>query len=94
VFFRAKPFYDDYTGRRDAGLRNIIEQEREGFKMSKHTAMFRKAAGAAGVAEAGIRAMEKGKILLYQGGFTKLAGIGTRIAPRSLTRKLARKMNH
>ena len=43
---------------------------------------------------AGIRAMERGKVLLYQGAFTKLAGLGARIAPRSVTRKFARKMNH
>ena len=56
--------------------------------------MFRKAASAATVAEAGIRAMERGKVLLYQGAFTKLAGLGARIAPRSVTRKFAGKMNH
>ena len=62
--------------------------------MKNGSAMFRKAASAATVAEAGIRAMERGKVLLYQGAFTKLAGLGARIAPRSVTRKFARKMNH
>jgi hypothetical protein len=38
--------------------------------------------------------MERGKVLLYQGAFTKLAWLGARIAPRSVTRKFARKMNH
>ena len=62
--------------------------------MKSGSTMFRKAASAASVAEAGIRAMEKGKALLYQGLFTKLAGLGARIAPRAVTRKFARKMNH
>ena len=62
--------------------------------MKNGSSMFRKAASAATVAEAGIRAMERGKVLLYQGAFTKLAGLGARIAPRSVTRKFAGKMNH
>ena len=62
--------------------------------MKSGSTMFRKAASAASVAEAGIRAMEKGKALLYQGLFTKLAALGARIAPRAVTRKFARKMNH
>ncbi len=62
--------------------------------MKKGSAMFRKAASAASVAEAGIRAMEKGKVLLYQGPFTKLMGFGVRIVPRSVARKFALKMNH
>ena len=62
--------------------------------MKSGSTMCRKAASAASVAEAGIRAMEKGKALLYQGLFTKLAALGARIAPRAVTRKFARKMNH
>lgn len=62
--------------------------------MKNGSKMFHKAASAAEVAASGIRAMEKGKVLIYQGAFTKLMSIGTRIAPRSLTRKLARNMNH
>lgn len=62
--------------------------------MKSGSQMFRRAASAAEVAKSGIKAMEKGKVLLYQGTFTKLMSFGTRIAPRYLTRKLARKMNH
>ncbi len=62
--------------------------------MKSGSTMFRKAASAASVAEAGICAMDKGKALLYQGLFTKLAALGARIAPRAVTRKFARKMNH
>ena len=62
--------------------------------MKNGSTMFRKAASAATVAKAGFRAMERGKALLYQGAFTKLVGLGARIAPRSVTRKFARKMNH
>ena len=62
--------------------------------MKGGSVMFRKAASAAAVAGEGIRAMEKGKVLLYQGTSTKLMGFGARIAPRSVTRKFARQMNH
>lgn len=62
--------------------------------MKSGSVMFRKAASANGVAKAGIRAMEKGSVLLYQGAFTKLMNVGSRIAPRGITRKFARKMNH
>ena len=62
--------------------------------MKGGSVMFRKAASAAAVAGEGIRAMEKGKVLHYQGTFTKLMGFGARIAPRSVTRKFARQMNH
>lgn len=62
--------------------------------MKSGSAMFRKAASANEVAKAGIRAMEKGRVLLYQGAFTKVMNIGSRIAPRGITRKIARKMNH
>ena len=62
--------------------------------MKAGSAMFRKAASAGDVAEAGIRAMERGRTLLYQGAFTKAVNIGARIAPRALARKIARKMNH
>jgi len=40
------------------------------------------------------RAGRVGKTTIYQGAFTKLTGIGERIAPRSFTRKFAGKMNH
>ena len=47
--------------------------------MKKGAVMFRKAADAGSVAAAGIRAMEKGKALCYQGFFTKTMSIGARI---------------
>lgn len=43
--------------------------------MNKGAVMFRKAADAGSVAAAGIRAMEKGKALCYQGFFTKIMSI-------------------
>jgi len=43
---------------------------------------------------AAIRALEKGKALCYPGAFPKLLSFGTRLDPRALTRKFARKMNH
>ena len=48
---------------------------------------------AGSVAAAGIRAMEKGKALCYQGFFTKTMSIGARIMPRAVTRYFAHKMN-
>jgi len=62
--------------------------------MKVGSSMFRKAAAASDVAEDGIRAMEKGRVLHYQGAFTKLMNVGSRIAPRAITRKFAGKMNH
>lgn len=61
--------------------------------MKKGAVMFRKAADAGSVAAAGIRAMEKGKALCYQGFFTKTMSIGARIMPRAVTRYFAHKMN-
>ena len=61
--------------------------------MGKGSRMFRRAASPSKVAEDGIRAMEKGRVLVYEGAFTKLANAGSRIAPRALTRFFARKMN-
>ncbi len=61
--------------------------------MGKDSRMFKRAASPSKVAEDGIRAMEKGRVLVYEGAFTKLASVGSRIAPRFLTRRLARSMN-
>jgi short-subunit dehydrogenase len=55
--------------------------------------MFKRAASPSRVAEDGIRAMEKGRVLVYEGAFTKLASVGSRIAPRALTRFFALKIN-
>ena len=49
--------------------------------MKSGSQMFRRAASAAEVAKSGIKAMEKGKVLLYQGTFTKLMSFGTRLHP-------------
>lgn len=62
--------------------------------MDSGSVMFRKAASAADVAADGIRAMEHGQVLCYQGLFTKFMNIGARLLPRTLTRKFAKKMNH
>ncbi len=62
--------------------------------MKTGSAMFRHAADATAVARDGMKAMHQGKVLCYQGAFTKLMSIGSRLAPRYLTRKIARKMNH
>ena len=61
--------------------------------MRKGSRMFKRAASPSRVAEDGIRAMEKGRVLVYEGAFTKLASVGSRIAPRALTRFFALKIN-
>ncbi len=55
--------------------------------------MFKKAAKAEDVAKAGIRALQKGKALCYQGSFTKWMGFLCRLVPRSVTRRYAAKMD-
>ena len=45
------------------------------------------------VAEAGYKAMMQKKVLRYYGISTKLMNIGARIAPRSISRKFAGKIN-
>lgn len=45
------------------------------------------------VAEAGYKAMMQKKVLRYYGISTKLMNIGARIAPRSISRKFAKKIN-
>ncbi len=62
--------------------------------MNQGSTMFKKAASAEDVAKAGVRAMEKGKVLCYQGAFTKAMSFGVRLIPRSIARRFARKMNH
>lgn len=61
--------------------------------MKRNAVMFRKAANASEVAKVGFRAMEKGRALCYYGAFVKLASLGARLVPRSITRKFAKKMN-
>ena len=62
--------------------------------MGNKSTMFRFAKNADRVAIACYDAMQNGKVLLYEGAFVKLMNIGSRIAPRSITRKFAQKMNH
>ena len=62
--------------------------------MKSGSAMFRHAVSAAEVALAGVRAMAKGKALSYPGVYPKLLSFGTRIGPRSVTRKFAKIINH
>ncbi len=62
--------------------------------MKSGSMMFRKAASAEDVAEAGIKALEEGRVLCYPGVFVKTVNILSRLAPRSVTRKFAERMNH
>ena len=55
--------------------------------------MFRNAASAEKVAKAGYIAMMRGQAVSYHGAFTKAMNIGSRLVPRSVSRKFARKMN-
>ena len=68
-----------------------FEQAAE-MKNSKMFTFF-KPATAKEVAEAGFIACEKGKTLKYYGMPTKLMNIGARLAPRSVGRKFAMKIN-
>ncbi len=61
--------------------------------MGKGSKMFKKAAKPEDVAKAGIRALRLGKVLCYQGSFTKWMGFLCRLAPRSVTRRYAAKMD-
>lgn len=55
--------------------------------------MFRHAARHAKAAREAYLAMMKGKPLCYVGAFTKNMSFASRIAPRCISRKFARKMN-
>ena len=61
--------------------------------MDKGSNMFRHAASAEEVAKAGFIAMMRGQAVSYHGAFTKAMNIGSRLVPRSVSRKFARKMN-
>lgn len=61
--------------------------------MGTGSTMFRKAANAKEVARDGMAAMMKGKVLCYQGSFTKCMSVMCRLVPRSIARKFAAKMN-
>ncbi len=61
--------------------------------MEKDSNMFRHAASAEKVAKAGYIAMMRGQAVSYHGAFTKAMNIGSRLVPRSVSRKFARKMN-
>lgn len=61
--------------------------------MGSKSTMFSHAASADKVAEAGYEAMMKGKVLSYCGALVKMANIGSRLLPRSVTRKCSRYMN-
>ena len=61
--------------------------------MGNDSKMFRKAAKPEDVAKAGLRALRLGKVLCYQGSFTKWMGFLCRIVPRSITRRFAKRMN-
>lgn len=61
--------------------------------MGSKSTMFRHAASADKVAAAGYAAMMKGKVLSYCGALVKAANIGSRLLPRSISRKCSRYMN-
>ena len=61
--------------------------------MGNDSKMFRKAAKPEDVAKAGLRALRLGKVLCYQGAFTKCMSFLSRLVPRSVTRKYAAKMD-
>jgi len=61
--------------------------------MGKGSKMFKKAVKPENVAKAGIRALRLGKVLCYQGSFTKWMGFLCRLVPRSVTRRYAAKMD-
>lgn len=62
--------------------------------MGNGSKMFKKAAKPEDVAKAGIRALRLGKVLCYQGTFTKCMSFLSRLVPRSVTRKYAGKMDN
>ena len=61
--------------------------------MESKSTMFKHAASADQVASVGYAAMMKGKVLSYCGMLVKTANIGSRLLPRSISRKCARYMN-
>lgn len=61
--------------------------------MGNDSKMFRKAAKPEDVAKAGLRALRLGRVLCYQGAFTKCMSFLSRLMPRSVTRKYAGKMD-
>lgn len=63
-----------------------------GLDYSKMFTIF-KPANAKKVAEAGVRASEKGRVLNYSTLSVKLGNIGARLVPRSISRKFAMKVN-
>ena len=62
--------------------------------MQSGSSMFNRASSAEEVAIAGAKAAERGRALMYPGGFAKLMSIGEHLLPRKITRKYARRMNH
>ena len=62
--------------------------------MKSGSTMFSRAASPKKIAEAGVKAMERGRVLMYPGGFVKLMSVGEHLLPRKITRKYARRMNH
>ncbi|MBQ8161483.1 MAG: SDR family oxidoreductase [Clostridia bacterium] len=61
--------------------------------MGSHSRMFQKAASAEDVAKAGLKAMRQRKVLCYPGAFTKTMSFFSRLLPRRVTRRFAKKMN-
>lgn len=61
--------------------------------MGNGSKMFKKAAKPEDVAKAGLRALRLGKVLCYQGAFTKCMGFLSRLVPRSVTRRYAARMD-
>lgn len=61
--------------------------------MGSGSTMFRKAASAAEVATAGVKALDRGNVLCYPGATPKWMSVGEHLLPRSVTRKFARRMD-
>ena len=61
--------------------------------MGSGSTMFRHAASPATVARDGYEAMCKGKAICLQGAFTKVMAFGSRLVPRVVGRRIARRMN-
>ena len=70
---------------------------RTGFEkaagMKEGSVMFRRARSAKEAAAAGVRALDRGDALAYDGAFTKVMSVCARLMPRTVTRKFARRMN-
>ena len=90
------PFFVEITGRKSMTKDYYLPRSSLSIISSRKLhilSWFSHAASADRVALAGYAAMMKGKVLSYCGTLVKLANIGSRLLPRSISRKCARYMN-